>query len=94
MTESNEIKNVTVGTKGGVEPKAKMKVIKDTTEKVAVSGALGFATGFMTVVGTMAASKMFEKFEEHKEKKMFKKAIKNGEVHYAGESDSTEEVED
>lgn len=93
MTESNEIKNVTVETKA-VEPKAKMKVIKETTEKVAVSGALGFATGFMTVVGSMAASKMFEKLEEHKSKKMFKKAKKNGEVHEASDLDSTEEVED
>ena len=93
MTELNEINDVTVGAKA-VEPNAKIKVIKDTTSKVAVAGALGFATGFMSVVGSMAASKMFEKFEEHKANKMLKKAIKNGEVHEAGNLDSAEEVED
>lgn len=92
MTESNETKNVTVEAKA-VEPKATKALINDTTKKVAVAGAAGFATGFMTVVGTMAAQKMFEKLEEHKSKKMLKKAEKE-EVHYAGESDSTEEVED
>ena len=93
MTESKVTKDVALETKA-VEPKAKIKVIKDTTEKVAVAGALGFATGFMTVMGSIAAQKMIDKFEEHKTKKMFKKAEKNGEVHYVGELVSTEEVED
>ena len=92
MTESNEIKNVTVEDKA-VESKVKKALTSDTSKKLAVSGAAGFATGFMTVLGTMAAQKMFEKLEEHKSKKMLKKAKKE-EAHEAGESDSTEEVED
>ena len=92
MTESNATKNVTVEAKS-LESKAKKAVINDTTKKVAVAGAAGFATGFMTVLGTMAAQKMFEKLEERKSKKMLEKTEKE-EVHYAGESDSTEEVED
>lgn len=92
MTESNEIKNVTVETKA-VEPKAKKVLIGDTTKKLAVAGAAGFVSGFMTVVGTMAASKMFKKLEEHKSKKMLKEAEKE-EAHEDGESDSAEEVED
>ena len=93
MTESNEIKNVTVEAKA-VEPKAKKMLINDTTKKVAVANVVGFVTGFTTVVGTVAAQKMFEKLEEHKSKKMLKKAEKKEEAHEAGESDSTEEVED
>lgn len=88
MTESNEIKNVTVEAKA-VESKAKKALINDTTKKLAVAGAAGFATGFMTVVGTMAAQKMFEKLEERKSKKMLEKAEKE-EALKAGESDSAE----
>ena len=92
MTESKAIKNVEMETKS-FETKAK-KVVFDKAGKVAVAGAAGFATGFMTVVGTVMAQKAIEKLEERKQKKMLKKAEKKEEVHYAGESDSTEEVED
>lgn len=93
MTESKEIKNVAMETKP-LENSAKKALINDTTKKVAVAGAAGFATGFMTVMGTMAAQKMFEKLEEHKAKKMLKKAESKEEVHEASDLDSTEEVED
>ena len=91
MTESNE--GLYLNTKP-LADKAKKAVINDTTKKVAVAGVTGFATGFVTVFGAMAAQKMIEKFEDYKEKKMFKKAKKNGEVHEASDLDSTEEVED
>ena len=91
MTESNE--GLYLNTKP-LADKAKKAVINDTTKTVAVAGAAGLATGFMTVVGSVAASKLIDKFEEYKEKKMFKKAKKNGEVHEVGDLDSTEEVED
>ncbi len=90
MTESNE--GLYLNTKP-LADKAKKAVINDTTKKVAVAGAAGFATGFMTVLGTMAAQKMFEKLEERKAKKMLEKAEKKEEAHEAGELDSTEEVE-
>ena len=51
MTESNE--GLYLNTKP-LADKAKKAVINDTTKKVAVAGAAGFATGFMTVLGTMA----------------------------------------
>ena len=91
MTESNE--GLYLNTKP-LADKAKKAVINDTTKKVAVAGAAGFATGFMTVLGTMAAQKMFDKLEEHKSKKMLKKAESEKEATEIGEPDSTEEVED
>lgn len=93
MTELNETKNVTVETKS-LESNAKKALIGDTTKKVAVAGAAGFATGFMTVLGTMAAQKMFDKLEVHKAKKMLKKAESKKEATVTGELVSTEEVED
>lgn len=91
MTESNE--GLYLNTKP-LADKAKKTVINDTTKKVAVAGAAGFATGFMTVLGTMAAQKMFEKLEERKSKKMLEKAEKKEEALEIGEPDSAEEVED
>lgn len=90
MTESNE--GLYLNTKP-LADKAKKAVINDATKKVAVAGAAGFATGFMTVLGTMAAQKMFDKLEERKTKKMLKKTEKE-EAPVTGELVSTEEVED
>lgn len=90
MTESNE--GLYLNTKP-LSDKAKKAVIIDATKKVAVTGAAGFATGFMTVLGTMAAQKMFDKLEEHKTKKMLKKTEKE-EATVTGELVSNEEVED
>lgn len=92
MTESNVTKNVAVETKS-LESKAKKALIGDTTKKVAAAGVAGFAGGFMTVLGTAAAQKMFEKLEEHKTKKMLKKAEGKKEATVTGELVSTEEVE-
>lgn len=90
MTESNE--GLYLNTKPLADT-AKKAVINDATKKVAVAGVAGFATGFMTVLGTMAAQKMFDKLEERKTKKMLKKTEKE-EAPVTGELVSTEEVED
>ena len=93
MTELNVTENVAKESKS-LGSKAKKALIGDATKKVAAAGAAGFATGFMTIMGSMAAQKMFEKLEEHKSKKMLKKAESEKEATEVGEPDSTEEVED
>ena len=93
MTELNETKNVTMEAKP-LENEAKKVLINDTTKKVAVAGAAGLVSGFMTVVGGVVAQKVFDKLEVRKAKKMLKKAESKKEATEVGESASTEEVED